>query len=1603
MAALYGRGLRRMPTNAAFEAIRSTDADGDATVRSPPGAENKPLRHMTWQKQGFTAMVVMLHRVPPETTTLDIYTSMLPLALLSIDIMENNKGERTGSVRVRLVPPPFNYWYDHSWRLQLAGPPPSEVLVYASVDSNGFRGSLSERIQTPLRHWVQPQTDFRVALMSQGFMYRKRAMMLMDEIHDSPASEPNSVKDTDIGLTVDFLRRELCIFVRRHLQESSGPEGPAPATVPARRRLVHYRITIRFSWIKSVWQQRLPGGRLCIMISLSSPPEYWHKVRDLAKTHGNDRLSWNGLEQWVRMAYLTMDQRAVRDAAISLRGKFPKGAAVDLGRWTTFRLGLNQISANEWSDVSRYLKDYDIRVSACPEFQFLPRDDRSMWDCLDNSPLGLSQVPTSSSNTHHLSRQLSFEVAYQLEVCISRGILQEHSLDVVFLESLVALSPDRASRVLEYVAERGKRIYQPHSIFRDPKAASYWRKTPPEATLDKDRAVYIRKAVVTPTTVVFSTPALEAGNRVLRHYREHHDRFLRVQFTDEMQIGRLSGGPDTKRTDECFTRAFRALKNGIRVGGRHFKFLAFGNSQLRENGAYFFAPTELVTCQDIRDWMGDFSSIKTVAKYAARLGQCLSTTRPVPTFGVPTTVQHIPDVENGGFCFTDGVGKISKWWARVIASHLRVSEVPSAFQFRMGGCKGVLAVWPDVPSGQVVQVRPSQEKFPTSDKANVLEIVRCSETATATLNQQTILLLTCLGIPTSVFLDLLAEELTGIDAVMKDARKAVDQLMVRVDQNHTTHAMADMVKAGFMDSDEPFVWALLQLWRSWTLKALKEKARITVEQSAFILGCVDETDTLRGHSNETDTASNEGDQDTNGDSKGRTSQLPQIFLQVPDLGDVASGQIYSGVDRDVGYGKYKVITGLCLVGRNPSLHPGDLRVVEAVDVQALHHLRDVVVFPRVGDRDIPGMCSGGDLDGDDYFVFWDKRLLPSRQFWNYEAMNYEATREPDVDRVTPRHLISFFVQHMKHDTLPRIALSHRGFADQLDGGAMHSRCLELAQLHSQAVDYAKTGVPALMPHRLTPKQWPHWMSRIFKHTYKSPTTLGKIYDRVKVDSFEPAYDKPFDARILRRYPHLDLDLLRRARRIKTQYDLALRRAMAQKEIGSEFEMWSGFSINRPRVGSDYKASEDIGRIFKVIMGRFRRLCVREAGGSQDITKLGPFIAAMYKVTQEEVRIALHEFEQSHDRARKKGFHNPGQLMRSRLSQKNAPLISFPWLFPQELSSIAKAFEMGQDVQAGNEESPSGNGTPENDAADAVPPGEKAHQQGQTGSETRGASSKEPLPPPLSLAELADMEYCVQNGVPTHHGVPLDITAYDASLEDDEDSSQEEDRDGPMWALPPGKSEEDIVIGLAGPAVPSNDLQQDNDFDDDDYNKLNLRAGGFAARDKGEPQHNAGLQHPFPWTEIDDDIISTTSEESIGEDGDGKVVLPLDKEEAGLTEKASDAAEIRASAELRVGLAAAAADDADEIECAGVKVKAENEVLVVENEQDIFTELDRLFGEQGGHGQETTGDELVGQKKDEETADEDVLTSYSFDPGSNVEVLQSLFANKAKVTEAKETC
>ena len=189
--------------------------------------------------------------------------------------------------------------------------------------------------------------------------------------------------------------------------------------------------------------------------------------------------------------------------------------------------------------------------------------------------------------------------------------------------------------------------------------------------------------------------------------------------------------------------------------------------------------------------------------------------------------------------------------------------------------------------------------------------------------------------------------------------------------------------------------------------------------------------------------------------------------------------------------------------------------------------------------------------------------------------------------------------------------------------------------------------------------------------YHSEKILGLLYDKVESVNFVPLYEEPFDKRILRVYTFED-SMLKIVRQTKSQYDTAVRRIMAQHDIKTEFEVWTTFVLSRPRVGSDYKVQEEMGIISDALKDRFRKVCVEKAGG-KDFDLLGKFVAGMYKVTKEELDIALAE-------CRRTKLVGGREVPCRKMEPKYMPLISFPWLFEKELGRIATGSDDNEQLE-----------------------------------------------------------------------------------------------------------------------------------------------------------------------------------------------------------------------------------------------------------------------------------------------------------------------------------
>ncbi|CAK3782175.1 RNA-dependent RNA polymerase 1 [Lecanosticta acicola] len=1179
---------------------------------------------------------IAIHRVPLTWGTYDLWRSFERFGNISyIKVHEPRSIDKTAMIFFRPAPA------DVSWvgrTIQGIGPNNNVEYVdtidrsempttYPSVST---KKSFPERMFLPLL-----QADF-------GVMKDETSMLVM---HSSTATASFVPQ-----LTLDLRWKALFLTFSVTMPATSG------GTLER-----HFKMKINPSQIcDGSVEHPKEGNTAALILTLDMPPMVERKTSNIRATHEKGKSVWDDKNIWLRQTDIDEDPTG-RKSGVKLR---KENCIIDIARWLAYRLVIDKASMGD--DIFQALADHNVKIQNDKALKYSREhygNPNALWSALDPASKAIKTVDEKYSSLSDLQVMandevnLPFDVRYRLEVCLSQGVLHESNVNAEFMNKLSTLAVTdqlRACKILEKAAESQARYHDPDQIFRLQNQVSVVEKKRP------GYCIKIPSANVTPSTIYYSTPVLETSNRIIRQFSKYESHFLRVKFTDEKYKGRIFAD-ESHHLDEVYSRIKRTMAYGIWIGDRHYEFLAFGNSQFREHGAYFFCSTPSLSAQMIRDWMGNFRNIKVVAKYCSRLGQCFSTTRAIPN---TVDLVRIPDVERNGFCFTDGVGKISPFLARLIASHFSLPntelEYPAMFQFRLAGCKGVLAVDPAL-KGRTIEIRPSQEKFAAQFYG--LEICRISQFSTAYLNTQLILVLSALGVPDEVFVGKLRAMLADLSEAMTSERKAKELLQKNIDFNQMTITLASMIFDGFMETKEPFMISCLRLWRSWSLKYLKEKARIYVEDGAFVLGGTDETQTLRGHfEGRVDTAGvlSCGTNDEELVKENIESTLPEIFLQIPDPD---------------AQGKWKVVEEICVLARNPSLHPGDARIVRAVNVPALHHLKNCVVLPQTGDRDLANMCSGGDLDGDDYLVMWDKDLMPRE--WNHAPMDYTAP--PPVEShgpVTVEDMTNFFVKHIKYDNLNRIAVAHRYWADdpQNPDGIKGDKCLQLAELHSKAVDFAKTGVPAEVPEDLRTRRWPHWAEPKGKSKhkiYQSRKILGKLYDEVKREPFHAAWEMPFDQRILSSC-HASEEMLQGAREIKGLYDEAVRRIMAAHGIRTEFEVWTGFVLEHHQDINDYKFAENIGEIARALRQQHQEMCYERAGTNpreRDWERMKPFLVAMYTVTADEVGQAVAESKE----ATVKG----GRAVPLRyLTFENMPFTSFPWLFARELGQIATGSSSG---------------------------------------------------------------------------------------------------------------------------------------------------------------------------------------------------------------------------------------------------------------------------------------------------------------------------------------
>ncbi|UJR30133.1 hypothetical protein I4U23_017674 [Adineta vaga] len=281
---------------------------------------------------------------------------------------------------------------------------------------------------------------------------------------------------------------------------------------------------------------------------------------------------------------------------------------------------------------------------------------------------------------------------------------------------------------------------------------------------NNDKNLYVSVIHLTPTRLLIMPKEKTKGHRVIRHSQfQGIDDFCLVYIKPDPPNLYLN---DNHQLLDYFQEIF---ERGIDFNGYKYHLFGSSNSQLKEHSFWFIKSLSLDEIHRKRQILGQFDQIRNLGTYVARLGLWFSKTDSTNIKLIycsnerefSTRVQQgemcvvmIEDIERNNYCFTDGCGLISKGLAKLIQeTQEKLDVLPSAYQIRLAGCKGLIILDPQSTFQQFyMKIRPSMKKFECNHW--FLDICDYSRATPSRLNNQFIWLLSDLGVSDKTLLQL---------------------------------------------------------------------------------------------------------------------------------------------------------------------------------------------------------------------------------------------------------------------------------------------------------------------------------------------------------------------------------------------------------------------------------------------------------------------------------------------------------------------------------------------------------------------------------------------------------------------------------------------------------------------------------------------------------------------------------------------------------------------------------------------------------------------------------------------------------------------------------
>lgn len=371
---------------------------------------------------------------------------------------------------------------------------------------------------------------------------------------------------------------------------------------------------------------------------------------------------------------------------------------------------------------------------------------------------------------------------------------------------------------------------------------------------------YIRRAIHTPSRTIFLPPMIYLKSRFLRTYDPECSIRILLRDDNLMPVSFTVRGK--KEQQDAFYQAYIVdqISAGIDIFGRKFDYLGNSTSQLRDNGFFMYARPEPTgpgeyrkgfSAADIRRQIGDLHVIKNPAKYVARLGQAFS--QPMGTVDNVTQdlVTCVPDIKVTNlktmvtYNFSDGIGRISPDLANELANSLPhpYKDIPSAYQIRYAGYKGMLTIDPLLTGTRTIVFRDSMNKFKSQSVS--IEVIKPSQPRYAYLNKPFINILNQKGISTAVFVRLQLDALKKVTEGFLCSCKGA--ILLKTMCGSLKISFDGLCHAGINILDEPFFRGIVDAVSRKTIREMKEKARIPLplDTCRNLMGVLDETRALQ--------------------------------------------------------------------------------------------------------------------------------------------------------------------------------------------------------------------------------------------------------------------------------------------------------------------------------------------------------------------------------------------------------------------------------------------------------------------------------------------------------------------------------------------------------------------------------------------------------------------------------------------------------------------------------------------------------------------------------------------------------------------------------------